>query len=133
MDLESFTVFRMLSRRMAWLSHRQGVLARNIANADTPNYRPYDAKPLDFQSLAERARGPIVVATTDARHLPGTRTPPRFAEERQRDTFETTPTGNSVVLEEQIMKVGETAMNFRLMTNLYRKHVAMIRTVLGRG
>ena len=133
MDLGSFTVFRMLSRRMAWLGQREAVLARNVANADTPNYRPFDLKPLDFRSLAERAGGPVRVATTDPRHLVGTRNPPEFAEERQRETFETTPTGNAVVLEEQLMKVGETAMNHRLMTNLYRKHLGMIRTVLGRG
>ena len=36
---------------MAWLDRRQGVLAQNIANADTPGYRPQDLKAFDSNAL----------------------------------------------------------------------------------
>ncbi|MBT7747468.1 MAG: flagellar basal-body rod protein FlgB, partial [Alphaproteobacteria bacterium] len=51
----------------------------------------------------------------------------------QKDVYETSPDGNSVVLEQQLMKVTETKMDYELMTNLYRKHMGMLRTALGRG
>ena len=38
----------MLRTRMQWHQERQRLLAENVANADTPNYRPRDLAPLDF-------------------------------------------------------------------------------------
>ena len=38
---------------------------------------------------------------------------------------------DSVVLEEQMAKVGETGANYKLATNLYRKHIGMLRMALG--
>ncbi len=54
-------------------AYRQQVLAGNIANADTPNYK---ARDFDFASalndaLAGRAEGALSVARTDAAHLAG--------------------------------------------------------------
>jgi len=133
MDSGTLGIFSKLATRMAWLGRRQQVLAQNIANADTPNYKPMDLKPLDFGRLAENASRRVEVRLTDAAHLTGTRPTQMFDAERQDPIAEMTPSGNAVILEEQLMKVGENAMTYRLMTNLYRKHVSMIRTVLGRG
>ncbi len=36
-------------------------------------------------------------------------------------------------LEEELTKVAETVMEHQLMADLYRKHVNMIKTALGRG
>jgi len=52
---------------------RQELLASNIANADTPNYK---AKDIDFASalqgaMAGRSTGPVSLATTSPQHLPG--------------------------------------------------------------
>ena len=56
-----------------------------------------------------------------------------FVRQKLRKPYEVAPTGNSVVLEEQVLKVSETAGDHRLMTNLYRKHIAMFKMALGRG
>jgi flagellar basal-body rod protein FlgB len=52
-------------------AQRQQVLAANIANADTPNYK---ARDFDFSSVlkdavASRSAGNLSLATTSARHL----------------------------------------------------------------
>ena len=52
-------------------AHRQQVLAGNIANADTPNYK---ARDFDFSSVLKNAMvgnasGDLALATTSARHL----------------------------------------------------------------
>jgi flagellar basal body rod protein FlgB len=38
-----------------------------------------------------------------------------------------------VVIEDELSKVGQTAMDYELTTNLYRRHVAMIKTALDRN
>jgi flagellar basal-body rod protein FlgB len=52
-------------------------------------------------------------------------------EAKNRDPYEAAPTGNSVVLEEQMMKLAETQMDYRLTTNLYRKNVELLKTAIG--
>ncbi len=133
MDLSKIPLFTMLTDRMAWLNKRQAVLAQNIANADTPGYKPNDLAPVNFKRLAEAATRRIGVTVTDSQHLTGvSQAKAAFSETRQTDTFEMTPSGNAVVLEEQLMKVSETVMNHQITANLYAKHVNMIRMVLGR-
>ena len=46
--------------------------------------------------------------------------------------METSPTGNSVVLEEQLIKVSETQIQYSMLTNLYRKQADMLRMAIGR-
>ena len=54
-------------------AHRQQILAGNIANADTPNYK---ARDFDFSTalkdaVAGRSGGNLPLATTASRHLTG--------------------------------------------------------------
>ena len=128
------SIFEVIARRMDWLGQRQTVLAQNVANADTPGYEPQDMKDGPFGRLLARKLAPVAPASTHPSHLQGQAPVPRPGEsEDQRDRFETAPSGNAVVLEEQLVKVAETQMAYQTMTNLYRKHLGMIRTSLGRG
>ena len=47
--------------------------------------------------------------------------------------FETSPTGNSVVLEDQMIKVAETQMDYQTVTGLYSKSLGLIKIALGRS
>jgi len=47
-------------------------------------------------------------------------------------TYDVTPTGNAVVMEEQMVKSTETMTDYNLMTAIYQKNVNMMRTALGR-
>lgn len=133
MDLDAIPLFALTKKRLAWLSQRQEVLAQNIANADTPGYRPHDLKPFRFRELVRSEHAQINMNRTAAGHLPGRRKRIReFAEAEERRPFETAPAGNAVILEEQMAKVNETTMVHKLATQLYRKHLGMFRTALGR-
>ena len=132
MDLSKIPVLSALTRRMAWLARRQEVLAQNIANADTPGYKPFDIEPLDFKRLAQAAGRRVRVSITNARHLVGASQRSEFKATRQTRTYETSPSGNAVVLEEQLFKVTQTVMDHRLMANLYSRHIKMIKIALGR-
>lgn len=127
-------IFEAIGRKMSWLGQRQSVLAGNIANADTPDYAPQDMKSGPFARMLTRSIERVTPASTDPAHMAGTADKGRQPEsEEQRRRYETAPSGNAVVLEEQLVKVAETQMDYQLMSNLYRKHLGMIRTALGRG
>lgn len=132
MDLSNIPLFAMLTRRMAWLNRRQEVLAENVANADTPDYRPRDLKPLDFAEMARAHAARLDLWTTQAGHIANVARPTApFAV--QEDARHGSSAGGETALEDQLMKVAETGMAYQLVTSLYRKHVDMIKAALGRA
>ena len=131
MDLRNLAIFSMATRRMSWLGKRQEVLAHNIANSDTPRYRPQDLKAQDFSKFLSPSVPQTQLKTTQANHVLPPRGTPKFRAHKDKETYEVAPSGNAVVLEEQLMKVTETQSNYRLVTNLYEKHLSMIRKAIG--
>ena len=132
MDWSSAAPFGILKQRLDWLSQRQGVLARNIANADTPGYIPSDLKPFHAGTGPSQQVPAVRLVATAPGHLGGTMSPPQaWAEQRERDAVEATPNGNAVDLEEQMAKLGEVGAAHKLATQLYRKYVGMVRTAAG--
>ena len=131
---DKLDIFQAITRRMEWLGQRQTVLARNVANADTPEYVPQDLKDGPFGRILERV-APVEPAATHPAHMGpaggAAERPPGSQEQLER--FETAPSGNAVVLEEQLINVAETQMAYQTMSSLYRKHMDMLRTALGRG
>ena len=133
MDIDAIPLLTVMKQRLNWFAQRQRVLAQNIANADTPKYRPSDLKPFKFQHLLRRQQGRLAMQTTRQSHLAGAKKPAGdFKVVKTAKTYETSPSGNAVVLEEQMMKVNETGMGHRLTTQLYKKHLGMLKTAIGR-
>ena len=128
-------LFQLISARLGWLGQRQATLGQNIANADTPDYRPQDLRAADFARLVRAAQDPahrITLAQTAPGHQGGGPQASIGLAGRDAPTrYETTPDGNAVILEEQMAKATETALDFQLTTNLYRKYLGMIRIALG--
>jgi flagellar basal-body rod protein FlgB len=50
-----------------------------------------------------------------------------------RDTGETKPDGNNVVLEEQMLKMGQVQSDYATMTGIYRKQMGLLKSAIGRG
>lgn len=134
MDLDKLSFFAMAKKRLAWLTQRQEVLAQNVANGDTPGYRPSDLKPFAFKDLVRRETMQVNMEVTQANHAEGRRRRLRdFSEKTERKPFETAPAGNAVILEEQMSKLNESAVSHKLTTELYVKHLKMIRVAIGKG
>jgi flagellar basal-body rod protein FlgB len=113
------------------------VLSQNVANADTPSYVPHDLKAQNFRSMLKAAGGgdgapQVTMARTEPGHIAPRRDPGKFRDQKDREDYETAPSGNAVILEEQLMKVSETQTDFRMATSLYHKHISMIKDALGR-
>jgi flagellar basal-body rod protein FlgB len=64
-------LFSMLRTRMHWHQERQRLLAENVANADTPSYRPRDLAPLQFDRT-QPAMTAVSLDRTASAHLSGT-------------------------------------------------------------
>ena len=135
MTAQNIPLFKAIGAKMQYLNQRQGVIAQNIANADTPNYRPQDLTEIDFGRLVEHVSGTkkVRMESTNPLHMPAQNELPEPDSEKQKITYEVAPAENAVILEEQMLKSGQTVMDYNLMTNLYRKNINMIRTALGRG
>ena len=133
MDLTKLPLFTLMAKRLSWLGQRQQVLANNVANADTPGYRARDLKALNFGKMLGGEGAKLGMAATHAGHLAGQSRKPAPGAAEKVDSHEVVISGNSVSLEEEMMKVGKTMMDYQLTTNLYRKHIMMIKTALGRG
>ena len=124
-------LFSLLGKRMEWLGQRQKVLAQNIANADTPDYVPHDLKAQEFRRMVERQAGATLLPTaTRAGHIQSSSLKADARAVEQKDRYETAPSGNAVVLEEQLIKVAQTQSDYNAITNLYKKQVAMVKMAL---
>lgn len=133
MSVTDLPLFSVLKSRMRWLEERQKVLAENVANSDTPHYRTRDLKQLDFKAeLEASAQSSVRMTATQQGHVTG------FAGENSnypqgpRGGFETKPSGNAVVLEEEMMKVAKTQMDHQTATSLYARSLGMIKSALGK-
>lgn len=132
MDMEKIAVFRMTTGRMQWLAERQRILSQNVANSDTPKFQPRDLEPVDFRKVVERANM-MRIEKTHRNHVSLGAETNRYKSEKSGKPYETAPDGNAVILEEQLIKTAQTTHDYELMTNLYKKHMTMFRTALGRG
>ncbi len=132
MDLNRLSLFSFISQRMSWLGERQKVLAENIANVDTPRFEARDLKPLDPKAATLAAGRRIALTQSDPAHAGGMRGGGAHGTVKIKPP-ETTISGNTVSMENELIKASETAMDYQLVTNLYRKQLGMIRAVLSRG
>jgi flagellar basal-body rod protein FlgB len=138
MAFSDIPLFGMLRERMHWVQARQGVLSQNVANAHTPGYEAQDVREPDFRNhLKNSTSGQLQMASTRSGHLKGSATTMAtrsdFDVTKSPDS-ETSTNGNSVVLEEQMMKVAENQMDYQTATTLYSKGLGMLRmAVTGRS
>ncbi|HTQ14869.1 MAG TPA: flagellar basal body rod protein FlgB [Rhizomicrobium sp.] len=132
MNLHQIPLLDVLRQRMEWLNARQGVLSQNVANADTPGYMARDVKPMDFESVLQGETRTAPGLTVDNPHhiaiAPDTTS--SFENQDSPDT-EANPTGNTVSLEEEMIKVADVQGQYAAATNLYAKMMRMMRTAVG--
>jgi flagellar basal-body rod protein FlgB len=135
MDFNDLAVFRMAKTKMDWIAQRQKVLAQNVANADTPEYRARDLKEPDFKRMALDAIEKQVPQTvTNPGHIKAALPDSGpFREFHDRHTWESSIDDNPVVVEEQVQKIARSKSQYELALRLIGKNITMLRTALGRS
>jgi flagellar basal-body rod protein FlgB len=131
MAISDLPIFSMLRTRMNWHQERQRVLAENVANADTPKFRPRDLAPLDFGRQVQQASGQLQLALTSPSHLSSPSATSAFATERQ-GKYDVRPAGNAVNLEDEMMKVAANQMDHQAAISLYSRSMGLLKTAIGK-
>ena len=132
--LDNIGLMQGIGGKMNWLQQRQTVLTGNIANADTSNYQARDIKQPDFATVMGRSANKprIQQIATNGAHIGGEHRLGEVKDREVKDVYEASPTGNGVILEEQLIKAQKTSTDYSLMTNLMRKNVGMIKFIVSK-
>ena len=130
MQIGGMNLFQALSDKMRWHQERQGVLAENIANADTPGYVQRDLKTFSFgDEMSSIAT--VTTSLTSPTHI-SAGSGGRGLFGKNSAPFEITPSGNGVTLEDEMMKVAGNDMDYQAVTALYSRSIRLLKVALGR-
>jgi flagellar basal-body rod protein FlgB len=134
MGLTNIPLFAALTEKMRWHQSRQSLLAENVANAATPGYRGRDLEAFGFEKhMQDMATGMVTTAVTQPGHiLASTSDNAAGFPARSANSFEITPEGNGVTLEDEMMKVAQNQMDYQAVTSLYTRSMRLLKTALGR-
>ena len=112
------SLMQALNSRTDYLVERQGTVSSNIANASTPGYI---SKDMAFDSYLKAQNMPSVgMAKTREGHMAGKNIPSKALLTENYDNMK--HNGNSVKLDEEMLKMNDIKLNFNLVNQLYLKH-----------
>lgn len=135
MAINDLPILSALRTKMQWHQERQRVLAENISNANTPNFRPSDLAEPKFDGRgvnADATMGSLAMTRTSATHIAVSGGAPTFQGDGGRSGFLTKPAGNAVNLEDQMLKVSANQMDYAAATSLYSRSLGMLKTAIGK-
>lgn len=122
--MEPIYLFDLVSRHAQWASLRQATIASNIAQANTPGYKAMDVEPFS----AVLAKTHLQMAQTNPGHLDIRGAGTRQGRLDGSDTWEINHTGNSVSLDQQMIKADETSRAYSLDMSIARTFQRMMLT-----
>ncbi|MCF3973413.1 FlgB family protein [Paracoccus salsus] len=126
---EKIEMMRMARAMGHHVATRQTIVARNIANADTPGYKAQDAQA--FEDSYRRRDDIPTLRTSDARHLPT----PEWSPAASRPLVQpaaVSPNGNSVSIEDEMLKAAQLKREHDLSLGIYRSALDLMRVSIGR-
>ncbi len=115
-DIDLFAIAGAKARHAA---ARQAVISRNVANADTPGYRARDIEPFDAayaRAISAGGAAGVKFSEFDI-DTPGT----------------SSPNGNTVSIEDQMLRAGATSRDHDAAVTIYSKAMSMLRAAVGAG
>ncbi len=124
---QSLDLFRTAGAMASHAGARQAVVARNMANADTPGYQ---AQALPSFRDAYRASDNAALRATRPAHIGGV-DQTGLARVRAAGA-EPAPNGNAVSVEEEMLRGVEAQREHSRALAIYRHSMTVLRSVLGR-
>lgn len=123
--MEPIYLFDVAAQQSRWLAVRQNAVAQNIANANTPRYAAVDVEP--FDTVVKKTS--LTLAATSPGHMALSPSEAMTAKAKRSDTWSTVHSGNSVSIEQEMLKAGDVSRNYSLNTNLVKSFHRMLMTV----
>ena len=133
MTLDDIPLFSALRGRLGYLTQREAVISQNVANSDTPGFRPTDLAP--FKLPDNGIGGALQMAQTNPGDLVGhggsrgSGAAQTWQAQVSPDS-ETRLDGNQVVLEEEMMKLTDARMSYSTAIGFYEKSMQMIQLAI---
>jgi flagellar basal-body rod protein FlgB len=122
-NVEPVYLFDLASSHAQWLSVRQATISSNVANANTPGYKGQDIEP--FNKLLDAKVVPMTV--TSPMHIT-TGATVRAQGMRKEESWDVVHSGNSVSIEQEMMKAGDINRDYSLNTAIVKSFHRMFLT-----
>jgi flagellar basal-body rod protein FlgB len=124
--------FRTQETALKMRAYRQEVLASNISNGDTPNYK---ARDFDFKTAFEAARAqqqPATLATSNQRHLqPASASIDLFSPALQyRNERQPSIDGNTVDMDTEMKEFTDNAIRYQASVTFLQRRIESMKTAL---
>lgn len=124
---QNLTLFKMSHAMANHAGQRQALVAENMANSDTPSYRPKDMVP-----FSELIRGSSGLVATRGSHMQGVGSA-NDAQIIEAKTSSESPNGNGVSVEEEMLRAVDVKRQHDRALAIYRHSLTVVRSSLGRG
>src|SRR5665213_461499 len=133
MSINDIPALAALRTKMQWHQERQRVLAENVANSDTPNFKPRDLvdPKIDLTGANASVGGTLPMMRAGGTNINPSGAPDSF--ENTKGGFETRPAGNAVNLEDQMLKVSANQMDYAAVTSLYSSRLHLLKVAIGKA
>lgn len=125
---QSLDIFQTASAMARHAGTRQAVVARNIANADTPAFQAQQITP--FKDTYQASHGTPQRVTRAGHMTSGTTV---LAAAVVKDSGTPSPNGNTVSIEEELLNSVSVAREHNRALAVYRHAMTVLRTSIGRG
>lgn len=122
--MQPIQLFALASRQAEWLTVRQEVVATNIANANTPQYKAKDVA--SFDAVLDNTS--MRMARTNAAHFGDSSISNnvKVEEAALNDEIGIQESGNTVALSKELSKAGEVKRQYELSANLVKSFNSMM-------
>lgn len=134
MAINDISTLSVLRTKMQWHQERQRLLAQNVANSDTPNFKPLDLVEPKFDRAGRGVAVPpasLLMLQTAPNHFASVSSSAGTTQSAK-SGYQTRPAGNQVSLEEEMMKAAQNQMDYAAATSLYTKSLNLIKTAIGK-
>jgi len=122
-------IFGIHERALYAAADRASVLAANIANADTPNYK---ARDYDFAAVlaGENAGGGLAMTRTHAGHLQSADAGSAAGELKYRIPYQPSQDGNTVEAPVEEAQFGQNAIRYQMSLDAISRQVSALQLAI---
>ncbi len=124
--MSDLNLFGLAARKLEWLSVRESVISSNVANSSSPGFEARDVEP--FDKVLDRTH--VELARTEIGHIDIATGGIESPKAKKTDSWEVYPSGNSVSLEQELIKSGEVQRDYSLAINITRSFRRMLSAAI---
>lgn len=126
---KNINIFRVSHAMASHAGTRQAVIARNMANSDTPGYAARDIQP--FRAVFDSSNSAFAPKATRAAHLNGTSKTGAYTITR-RDGAVSDPNGNTVSVETEMAHAVSAKRQHDRAVAIYKSALTVLRSAVAR-